>query len=357
MNDLIYKQLSNLAAFRERLADERSREFLDSYVNYVLKRDMSLDEAVEREVEASTVIRPEIAFRRFMEGRDRGKIVVFGAGKDGRRTKRLLDRLDMTPAFFCDNDRGLWGTETDGVKVIDPLDLVYGYQDYVVLIGSSEYGREMVEQLIAMDFPQDHIFWSRTRILGVDLGWQYFDLPYFEKDAREVFVDCGCYDGGSSYDFAKWCGGKYEKIYAFEPDRRNYEICKEALAGLARSELHNAGVYDRTGVLKFFENGGGSRIGDAGGAEINTVSIDEVLNGDRATFIKMDVEGAELCALKGAERTIRTDCPKLAICMYHKLTDLIEIPEYLMGIVPEYTYAIRSYRSQWTETVLYAWKA
>lgn len=160
----MYKQLSNLSTFREKLADERSKEFLDSYVNYVLKRDMSLAEAVKREVDASTVIRPEIAFRRFMEDRDRSKIVVFGAGKDGQRTKYLLDRMDMSPAFFCDNNRALWGTKIDGVKVVDPMDLIYGYQDHVVLIGSRAYGHEMVEQLIAMDFPQDNIFWSRTKI-------------------------------------------------------------------------------------------------------------------------------------------------------------------------------------------------
>jgi hypothetical protein len=50
----------------------------------------------------------------------------------------------------------------------------------------------------------------------------------------------------------------------------------------------------------------------------------------------MDIEGAELDALYGAERQIRENKPKLAISLYHKLSDIVEIPRLIRSFVPEY---------------------
>ena len=68
----------------------------------------------------------------------------------------------------------------------------------------------------------------------------------------------------------------------------------------------------------------------------------------------MDIEGAELEALRGAKETIRKDRPRMAICIYHKPEDLYEIPGYLLSLVPEYRFKVRQYTSMSWETVLYA---
>ena len=68
----------------------------------------------------------------------------------------------------------------------------------------------------------------------------------------------------------------------------------------------------------------------------------------------MDIEGSELEALKGAAETIKKWRPKLAISIYHKYEDIIEIPEYILSIVPDYSFYIRHYSSDIWETVLYA---
>ena len=71
-------------------------------------------------------------------------------------------------------------------------------------------------------------------------------------------------------------------------------------------------------------------------------------------MIKLDVEGAELESLKGAEKTILRDKPKLAVCIYHKPEDLTQIPLYIKNLVPEYKLYIRHHSNRFTETVLYA---
>ncbi|MNC55831.1 hypothetical protein D3C75_1053850 [compost metagenome] len=84
------------------------------------------------------------------------------------------------------------------------------------------------------------------------------------------------------------------------------------------------------------------------------VSLDSVLNGQRASFIKMDIEGAEMEALQGAQNTIVKHRPRLAICIYHKPEDILEIPLYLKSLVPDYKFYIRHYSNYTIETVLYA---
>lgn len=68
----------------------------------------------------------------------------------------------------------------------------------------------------------------------------------------------------------------------------------------------------------------------------------------------MDIEGAELKALEGAENLIRNAHPKLAICVYHKNEDIDQIPRLLLEYYPEYRFYLRHYSVTKAETVLYA---
>jgi hypothetical protein len=106
----------------------------------------------------------------------------------------------------------------------------------------------------------------------------------------------------------------------------------------------NAGVYDIDGELELPENQGGQKI--------NVKTIDS-LQLDRLSFIKMDIEGAEINALKGAKMTILRDKPKLAICIYHSNDDMLQIPEFLFSLAPDYKFFIRQYDLN-REIVLYA---
>lgn len=70
----------------------------------------------------------------------------------------------------------------------------------------------------------------------------------------------------------------------------------------------------------------------------------------------MDIEGAEQRALRGAQQLIRNMAPKLAICIYHRLDDMWEIPMYIKEIVPEYRLSIRLHsKNSFGDTVCYAY--
>ena len=68
----------------------------------------------------------------------------------------------------------------------------------------------------------------------------------------------------------------------------------------------------------------------------------------------MDIEGAELAALKGGEKIIRSCKPKLAIAVYHKRTDIWDIPKLLLKYNPDYRFYLRVYSFTGNDAILYA---
>lgn len=99
---------------------------------------------------------------------------------------------------------------------------------------------------------------------------------------------------------------------------------------------------------------GTSKIAGAGNIHINVDTLDNILKDKTVTFIKMDIEGAELPSLEGAEKIISSYRPTLAVCIYHSDADMLDIPEYIMGKYPEYSFYVRHYAASVSETVLYA---
>ena len=91
--------------------------------------------------------------------------------------------------------------------------------------------------------------------------------------------------------------------------------------------------------------------------QVETLTIDDLVAQkqlSRLDFIKMDIEGAELEALKGAEDSIRRYRPKLAISVYHHLPDFWEISQWIDGLGLGYCFYLRHFTIHAEETVLFA---
>lgn len=187
----------------------------------------------------------------------------------------------------------------------------------------------------------------------VDHTEQYFDEKII-KCNNEVFIDIGGYDGNSTRQFIKIFGNNYNKIIIYEPEEKNFLKCKELESHYNNVVTKPYGVSDKCQVL-YFESGkaSGSKVSNEGNVSINVTTLDADID-DKITFIKADVEGHEAQVISGSANHIRNDSPKMAICVYHYLSDIWELPMQILTINANYKLYLRHYSSRCAETVLYA---
>jgi FkbM family methyltransferase len=187
---------------------------------------------------------------------------------------------------------------------------------------------------------------------------QYFprDLPEWGKTLR--IIDCGAFDGDTLRQL-RTLGLSVEAYAGFEPDLINFaKLSHEAtatLAGCAGKALWPCGVWHSVSQLHFSTGqGAGSAIAAGGETVIQCVSLDEALPGFEPNLIKMDIEGAEPAALKGAARMIQRARPGLAVCIYHEPAHLWEIPRLIHEWQLGYRFYLRCHQYSGFDLVLYA---
>lgn len=180
---------------------------------------------------------------------------------------------------------------------------------------------------------------ARTLLYRVTLDEQYAigvkrdELQYFDKNTTSlgtntIFVDAGGYNGDTLRNFMSVSKGRFAHYYFFEPVPAILEQAKTSTTD-PRIEFLPYCLWDRDETVFFGEcssnNMSGHVVEGIDGLGTEAVSLDRFLNGKPVTFIKMDIEGAEMRALRGAEQTIRTFKPTLAISAYHMPNDLADI--------------------------------
>jgi len=184
----------------------------------------------------------------------------------------------------------------------------------------------------------------------VRLAEQYFEN--FMEYSNEIFVDAGGFDGDTAETFATRYPD-YRKILLFEPSAKNMAAARARLASLRDIAFFPIGISDAAGHLRFDpEAGSASAISASAGGEIQVDTLDAVVP-EPVSVIKMDLEGWELPALRGAQRHIRDDRPKLAIAVYHDAADLRLIHQYVQSFGHRYRIFLRHYTQGWSETVLF----
>ncbi len=301
---------------------------------------------------------PYVAVDRFINNNKDKKIYIYGAGARGKKIyKHFAEKCE---GFI---DKKIY--ELEGLSGVTPEEFFNEkIDDKAVIISLKNGGEAIADQLSKIGYESDSFLLTAKYW---DKGLEYFE-NFMEHSDDEIFVDAGVYDGGSTLDFVKWTNGKYKKIYMFEPSKEYHERFFKNVKDLDNLEWVKKGLWSKTDSLKFFERSDSDIsveqnlngvVGDyeySGGQyqTIDVTSLDEYLGDEKVTFIKMDIEGSECEALKGAEKIIMKNKPKLAICIYHKLDDLWTIPEIIMNYRDDYKFYIRHYGMEALDTVLYA---
>lgn len=335
----------------DHLQDEVSKFIFLKRLEYSLNgKNCAIEEIVTKEME-------RYAFEDIMNRllfwltEHTGDIVVFGAGFAGSQICSLLQRHKVEVKCIADNNKNLWDSQRQTIKIVSPETIK---KDSLVIIGMNSHIQEVYDQLLALGLEERNIFL-------LDKQWwignhpQYFAPEIMIPETDEVFADGGSLDGGDSLNFIKWCGGQYKAVYAFEPDVSNYkQLCHFAEQNYGVKAFQE-GLWSGDDELCFMSgNRENCTVSDKGNVIVKVTSIDKRLKDLKPTFIKMDIEGSELEALCGSENVIKKFKPRLAICVYHKPEDILDIPQKILELNPEYKLYLRHYSYADTETVLYA---
>jgi FkbM family methyltransferase len=346
-----------------------------------------------------------------------GRIVLFGAGNLGRKALRCLRSIGIEPLAFADNDEARWGIQADGVDVLSPEEAADRFGSsamFMVTIWSLGHAfRETHAKLKSLGcrtvLPSASLRWKFANELLPDycqelphkvyeqadevrtaarlwaddesrfeylnqIRWralgdydclsgphreeQYFPESLFHLIPGEVFVDCGAYDGDTAKRFISR-NADFGRLLAIEPDPENYRrLCQWAKSQIEvkdRILTYGLAVGASSGTVRFNATGAeGASIAKGGGVLVECASLDELAADVAPTYIKMDLEGAEEDALQGASRLIQEHSPILAVCLYHRPSDLWRIPSLILSLVDNYKLFLRPHFGDGWDLVYYA---
>lgn len=339
------------------------------------------------------------------------KICIFPMGIAGKSLIDKLESISIKADYFCDNNPDKVGSEYKGLRCISK-DELRSVNNETIIIVESLYYRSIKEQLVEEGYKNieriyfekitgeefiknnreeyiqksekvkkiledekskriyEHIIDAYEKDMLEDdyfyeiyEGDQYFEKEIVQLTDKDVFVDLGAYIGDSAEEFIKNVHGRYEKMHLFELDPTIYRrlmmnipmLYDKTEKGLI--QCYPYGASDVTSEVVMSEGDSSSKIisgKDKTGVIGKVRRLDDVLKDERVTFIKADIEGAELSALQGAKEIICSQKPVLAICIYHSVSDTINIPLWIKQTVPEYRIYIRHHTDLMLETVCYA---
>lgn len=340
-------------------------------------------------------------------------VVLYGAGVLGKRLIQICRNQGIEP-ILCDSNEEKINSDGMGIKVSSFEDILKKHKKMNVIICSMRFFKE-IESYLLQYIPKEYIFYLEDKHI-FDGVWyepdvyhsflltykeqlngifdkledekskevmsymikahytgniscfeeiyspdQYFPEGIIKLNEEEVFVDGGAYVGDTLEKFIEKVDARYKRTYSFEPTKAIFDemvLLKEnKYQNDPRIQLFQKGLHSQNQTIGFMEYDeqaySNTIIDNDEGARIEVVAVDQVID-EEVTFIKLDIEGAEIEALKGARNTILKSKPKLAISIYHKYDDILTIPEYIMSLGLDYKLYLRHHGRNSCETVLYA---
>lgn len=340
-------------------------------------------------------------------------VVLFGAGNTREFNLEYFYGLGIAPSAFCDNAVHKIGGKVGELDILSFEQVRERYPDAYFYITTQlsycelckqildggyapeqiseydiifqlpwekncinyymEHGQELEELYESLSdecsrqILRNRLLFLRTRkrkyLTEVRERNQYFSKELIDFEKIDCFVDLGMYTGDTIVQFLEVTKGKYKKIYGFEPDEQIYQTARENLKEFPDITLVKKGTSDfdgqvqvtqALGVMQSIESG----VFDAKKATDNSFEVcklDTFFGNQEMSggMLKLDIEGAEMAALRGGAEWIRKNRPVIAVCVYHKQEDIFELPAFCKGLVPEYKIYFRHYSDNQTETVCY----
>lgn len=300
-------------------------------------------------------------------------IVLYGMGNGADMIIEVLHDLGLSFSDVFASDGFVRGHYFHGKKVLTFSEIKEKYKDFIILMTFAVHDdetlskvREMAEkyefysptvpiagkELFTIDFLKENeeLFDKAYDMLADEKSKSNFvDVLNFKisgnveylfscqtKKAElyenvlhltdnETIVDLGAYDGDTIREFLSVTNGRYQKVYAFEPDAKNFKKLTAKTEELENIELFNLGAWDKKETRYFAKKKGRNSHEDPNGIPVQFDSVDNVVK-DKVTFLKMDIEGSELKALEGARQTVQAYHPKLYVCAYHRNEDMFALP-------------------------------
>lgn len=348
----------------------------------------------------------------------RRRAVIYPAARMGREAAARLRSMGIEVVAFGDRDPTVRDGRVDGLPVLSPAQVSATHRADAILVASTLHdsairedlegrGCEHVVPVAYLNLRMPEVFGSREydgswtaatdpanraaieaayslfgdnesrRVFAGKLAYYlslekarlddirspstiYFDRGVYEVDVEEAVVDGGAFVGDTLSSFLSATAGRFRSYVAFEPDPASFEkLAAMAAPDPSRITAVQAGLASRTASARLMSTqGADSRMLDRdelGGELVPVVSLDDYFqNRPPPTFIKMDIEGAEADALRGAVGLLADHSPKLAISAYHFPTDLWTIPLLMDRLMPGCRLYLRHYTREVDDTVCYA---
>ncbi len=194
-------------------------------------------------------------------------------------------------------------------------------ENYVsVFFGGEEYKFKL--------FREKRKMYTKPYYLVESIPFFWTELPgYIAKrklQKGDYVLDLGAFHGAFTI-YASKKVGMSGRVYAFEPEKGNLNILMENLKlnNCKNVKVIKKGVWNKKAFLHFSGTGLGGKIDKTGEEVIEVTDLDSELkrmkiNPKRISFIKMDIEGAEIEALNGMRDLLKIGNPFLAIASYHQ---------------------------------------
>lgn len=309
-------------------------------------------------------------------------IVLYGMGNGADMIISQLDALGIEYSDIFASDEFVRGHSFHGKTVLKYSQIKEKHKDFIILMTFAVHDRQTLDKVKKMSeeyellsptvpiagkglFTLDYVKeYERefdeayemladeksrkafTDVLNFKISGKIEYLFSCESEKNEIYenilylsdsekiADLGAYDGDTIREFLACTNGKYSEIFAFEPDGKNFKKLQAKTASLDNIKLFNAAAWSENTTLTFSKKAGRNSRKSDDGEDVLAVALDSVL--DDVSFIKMDVEGSEEQALKGAETLIKKCKPKLYVCAYHRNSDAFLLPKLIRSFCPEY---------------------